>query len=76
MARATIEAELGQPIEQLFASFEDTPLAAASVAQVHAARLHTGHSVVVKVRRAGVAEQAATDVEIVQACLLYTSRCV
>lgn len=67
VARATIEAELGQPIEQLFASFEDTPLAAASVAQVHAARLHTGHSVVVKVRRAGVAEQAATDVEIVQA---------
>lgn len=67
VARATIEAELGQPIEQLFASFEDTPLAAASVAQVHAARLHTGHSVVVKVRRSGVAEQAATDVEIVQA---------
>lgn len=67
VARATIEAELGQPIEQLFASFEDIPLAAASVAQVHAARLHTGHSVVVKVRRAGVAEQAATDVEIVQA---------
>ncbi len=67
VARATIEAELGQPIEQLFATFEDIPLAAASVAQVHAARLHTGHSVVVKVRRAGVAEQAATDVEIVQA---------
>ncbi len=67
VARATIEAELGQPIEQLFASFEDIPLAAASVAQVHAARLHTGQSVVVKVRRAGVAEQAATDVEIVQA---------
>jgi len=67
VARATIEKELGQTIEQLFASFEDTPLAAASVAQVHAARLHTGHSVVVKVRRAGVAEQAATDVEIVQA---------
>ncbi len=67
VARATIEKELGQPIEQLFATFEDTPLAAASVAQVHAARLHTGHSVVVKVRRAGVAEQAATDVEIVQA---------
>jgi len=67
VARATIEAELGQPIEQLFASFEDTALAAASVAQVHAARLHTGHSVVVKVRRAGVAEQAATDVEILQA---------
>ncbi len=67
VARATIEKELGQPIEQLFASFDDEPLAAASVAQVHAAWLHTGQSVVVKVRRAGVAEQAATDVEIVQA---------
>ena len=67
VARATIEAELGLPIDQLFASFDDTPLAAASVAQVHAAQLHTGQSVVVKVRRAGVAEQAATDVEILQA---------
>ena len=67
VARATIEKELGLPIEQLFASFEDEPLAAASIAQVHAALLHTGQSVVVKVRRAGVAEQAATDVEIVQA---------
>ena len=67
VARATIEKELGKSIEELFASFEDAPLAAASVAQVHAARLHTGHSVVVKVRRAGVAEQAATDLEIVQA---------
>jgi ubiquinone biosynthesis protein len=67
VARATIEQELGLPIDELFASFEDEPLAAASVAQVHGARLHSGHSVVVKVRRAGVAEQAATDVEIVQA---------
>ncbi|WP_395735679.1 ABC1 kinase family protein [Prosthecobacter sp.] len=67
VARATIEKELGLPIEQLFATFDDTPLAAASVAQVHGAQLHTGQSVVVKVRRAGVAEQAATDVEIVQA---------
>jgi len=67
VARATIEKELGHPIEELFASFDDEPLAAASVAQVHGAWLHTGQSVVVKVRRAGVAEQAATDVEIVQA---------
>ncbi len=67
VARATIEKELGRPIDELFASFDDQPLAAASVAQVHAAQLHTGQSVVVKVRRAGVAEQAATDLEIVQA---------
>ena len=67
VARTTIEAELGHPIAELFAQFDDTPLAAASVAQVHAALLPTGQSVVVKVRRAGVAEQAATDLEIVQA---------
>lgn len=67
VARATIEKELGHPIHELFAQFDDEPLAAASVAQVHAALLHTGQSVVVKVRRAGVAEQAATDLEIVQA---------
>lgn len=66
-ARATIESELGSTIEELFAHFEDVPLAAASVAQVHGALLPTGQSVVVKVRRAGVAEQAVTDVEIVQA---------
>lgn len=67
IARATIEGELGSSIADLFARFDDEPLAAASVAQVHAAMLHTGQSVVVKVRRAGVAEQAATDLEIVQA---------
>ncbi|MBE7497424.1 MAG: AarF/ABC1/UbiB kinase family protein [Verrucomicrobiaceae bacterium] len=67
VARATIESELGRPVAALFAAFEDEPLAAASVAQVHAAVLPSGRSVVVKVRRAGVAEQAATDLEIVQA---------
>lgn len=67
IARMTIEKELGRPIEELFAHFEDEPLAAASIAQVHAALLPSGRSVVVKVRRAGVAEQAGTDVEIVQA---------
>jgi ubiquinone biosynthesis protein len=67
IARATIENELGRPVHEMFSEFEDTPLAAASIAQVHAALLPTGRSVVVKVRRAGVAEQAATDLEIVQA---------
>lgn len=67
VARATIERELGRPIIELFAHFEDEPMAAASVAQVHGAVLPDGRSVVVKVRRAGVAEQAMTDVEIVQA---------
>ena len=46
-----IETALGKPVTELFASFEATPMASASVAQVHAAKLHTGEQVVVKVVR-------------------------
>lgn len=59
-----IEAELGQSIEDVFVDFEVRPLAAASVAQVHRARLRTGETVVVKVQRPGVREQIKTDLEI------------
>ncbi|TBU99254.1 ubiquinone biosynthesis regulatory protein kinase UbiB [Stutzerimonas kirkiae] len=50
-AKALIEQQLGAPVGQLFARFEEQPLASASVAQVHAARLHSGEEVVVKVIR-------------------------
>ncbi len=66
IARSTIETDLGAAIGDLFAEFEDAALAAASIAQVHAAVLHSGERVVVKVRRSGVAAQVATDLEIVQ----------
>ncbi|MGD9982598.1 MAG: ubiquinone biosynthesis regulatory protein kinase UbiB [Porticoccaceae bacterium] len=49
-----IEAALGAPVDQLFGQFERTPLASASVAQVHAARLSDGREVVVKAIRPGV----------------------
>jgi len=52
--REVLEAELGRPVEQVFASFEWTPLAAASIAQTHTAVLVTGESVVVKVQRPGI----------------------
>ncbi|MEN3942212.1 AarF/UbiB family protein [Prosthecobacter sp. SYSU 5D2] len=66
-ARAIILADLGRPLEELYAEFETVPLAAASIAQVYAARLHTGERVVVKVRRGGIEKKATTDLEIVQA---------
>ncbi len=50
-SRAIIERALGQPVDSLYASFESTPMASASVAQVHRATLHCGEEVVVKVLR-------------------------
>lgn len=60
-----VEQALGQPIEELFSSFSTQPLAAASIGQVHRARLLDGTEVVVKVRRPGVESIIATDLEII-----------
>ena len=49
-----IEESLGRPAEELFASVDEKPLASASIAQVHLARLHSGEEVVVKVQRPGI----------------------
>lgn len=56
-----IEQGLGRPIQQLFARFDPEPLAAASVAQVHAAELPDGRRVIVKVRRIGIKAQIDRD---------------
>ena len=60
--RSVVEAELGVALEQVFLHFDRTPLAAASIAQVHAARLHTGEDVVVKVQRPRVSELVRDDI--------------
>jgi ubiquinone biosynthesis protein len=60
--RATVEAELGAPLTELFASFGETPLAAATIAQVHEATLHDGRRVAVKVQRPGLEEMISTDI--------------
>jgi ubiquinone biosynthesis protein len=64
VVRATIEAELGQPIEELFVEFEEQPLASASIAQVHCARLSNGDRVVVKVQHPGLETRMRTDLDI------------
>lgn len=56
--------ELGGPVEGVFASFDQEPLAAASVGQVHAARLRSGASVVVKVQRPGIHPVVERDLDI------------
>jgi predicted unusual protein kinase regulating ubiquinone biosynthesis (AarF/ABC1/UbiB family) len=64
LAIAVIEQELGKSIQILFAEFNPTPIAAASLGQVHKARLHTGEDVVVKVQRPGLAKLFNLDFEI------------
>jgi ubiquinone biosynthesis protein len=62
--RTTIEDELAKPIDQLFAYFDEVPLAAASLAQVHAATLISGERVVVKVQRPGLERLVERDLGI------------
>ena len=59
--RKVVEADLGRPLEEVFAGFDHQPLAAASIAQVHAATLVTGEPVVVKVQRPQVAALVRRD---------------
>ena len=59
--RATVEGELGASLTDLFLSFEETPLAAATIAQVHEATLHDGRRVAVKVQRPGLEAIISTD---------------
>ncbi len=63
---ATIERELGAPVDELFEELDPEPMAAASIAQVHAARLPDGREVVVKVQRPGIGELAACDVAVMR----------
>ncbi len=64
VVRLTVEQDLGARLEDIFESFEETALASASIAQVHAARLKTGEQVVVKVQRPAVSTLVRRDLRV------------
>ncbi len=66
-AQAIVEEALEKPTSELFQSFDLTPLASASIAQVHAATLHDGSEVVVKVVRPGIRRQLRRDIDLLYA---------
>lgn len=61
-----IEAAFGQPVDTLFTAFDRTPLSAASVAQIHRARLPDGRDVVVKITRPGIQAQVHADLRLLR----------
>ena len=63
-AREIVEKTLGKPVTELFREFSETPLASASIAQVHAVRLNDGREVVVKVLRPGVERVIRGDLDL------------
>lgn len=63
-ARKVIESELGSPVSRLFLNIDESPIAAASIAQVHRARLSSGREAVVKVQRPGIEQGVSVDLEI------------
>jgi ubiquinone biosynthesis protein len=74
LIKQEIERELEKPLDAIFAYFDPVPLASASIGQVHAAILISGEHVVVKVKRPGVQEQVAVDVDIIMQLARVASR--
>ena len=66
LARAQVEAALGGSVDTLYTRFDETPLASASIAQVHAAQLPDGREVVVKVLRPGVGDRIRRDISLLE----------
>ena len=73
-ARNIVELALGRAIDVAYASFDIVPLASASIAQVHAATLHDGREVVVKVLRPAIGKQIAADVALLESVAAIVER--
>lgn len=73
-AQSMIEQALGAPVTELFASFKQNAMAAASIAQVHAATLTNGDKVVVKILRPEVEQQIRKDLEVMFTCARIADR--
>jgi ubiquinone biosynthesis protein len=67
LVRRTLEEELGVPVEELYAGFEETAVASASIGQVHNAELEDGTPVVVKVQHPGIEKTVVNDLDILMA---------
>ncbi len=76
LARQQIERSLRQPIETLFDDFDERPLASASIAQVHTARLKTGQDIVIKVIRPGIERVIEADVSLMHSMATLIARLV
>ncbi|MBD2578222.1 AarF/ABC1/UbiB kinase family protein [Oscillatoria sp. FACHB-1406] len=74
LAMSVIETELGQPLETLFLEFDTFPLAAASLGQVHRAKLPTGEEVVVKVQRPAIEPLFNLDFEVIHRLVRLANR--
>ncbi len=73
-ARVIVEQALGRPVGEAFAAFDTSPLASASIAQVHAATLPGGRDVVVKVLRPGIEKQIAADIALLKSVAALVER--
>jgi ubiquinone biosynthesis protein len=74
VVKRTVESELDRPLSEVFAEFVEVPLAAASIGQVHAARLLDGSEVAVKVQRPGVRQRIEEDLDVMERMAAQASR--
>jgi ubiquinone biosynthesis protein len=73
-ARALVEKAFGRPVEAVFASFDDVPVASASIAQVHFATLQSGREVAVKVLRPGMLAVIEDDLALIRQLAVWVER--